>query len=58
MSLVAVVEQVMSIISAIRLQEGGAAILAAHIINHNIDIEGTAMFSPLFIRSLRELDIE
>lgn len=57
MILVVIVEHVINIISAIKLDEGGAAMLAAHIMNQSIDIVGTARFSPLFIRSLRELDI-
>jgi hypothetical protein len=56
MSLETTLELVMSMISAIRLHEGGAAILAAHIINHSIDIVGTVMLSPLFIMRLRELE--
>lgn len=56
--MVVTVEHVISIISAMRLHEGGAAMLAAHMINHIIDIEGMAILSPLFIKSLRELDIE
>jgi hypothetical protein len=57
-SLVVIVEQVISIISAIKLQEGGAAMFAAHIINHIMDIVGIAILIPLFRRSLREFDIE
>lgn len=55
-TLVVTVEHVISIISAMRLQEGGAAILAAAIINHIIDIVGIIMFIPLFMISLRELE--
>lgn len=52
------VEHVISIISDRRLVEGGAAILAAHITNHNMDIVGIEIFNPLFINRERELDIE
>lgn len=58
MSLVVIAAQVINMISAIKLHEGGAAMLAAHIINHIIDIVGIAMLSPLFISRDRELDIE
>jgi hypothetical protein len=51
-----IVEHVINIISAIRLQEGGAAILAAAIINHIIDIVGIIIFIPLFMIKLRELE--
>lgn len=55
-TLVVIVEHVINIISAIRLQEGGAAILAAAIINHIIDIVGIIIFIPLFMIKLRELE--
>jgi len=55
-SLEVIVEHVINMISAIRLQEGGAAIFAADIKNHIIDIVGIIMFNPLFMRSLREFD--
>lgn len=48
---------VISIISDKRLIDGGAAIFAADIINHIIDIEGIIMFNPLFIIRFRDLDI-
>lgn len=37
--------------------EGGAAMLAAHPINHIVAIEGISTFTPLFIDKLRDLDI-
>lgn len=58
MTFVDIVAQIISIISAIKLHEGGAAMLAEHIINHIIDIVGIIMFTPLFIIMLREFDIE
>lgn len=57
-SLVVIVAHVIKMISAIRLQDGGAAILAAHMTNQSIDMVGMAIFRPLFIKSLREFDIE
>ena len=57
-NLLRIVEQVINIISASKLIEGGAAILAADIINHIIDIVGIKMLMPLFINKLREFDIE
>ena len=54
----ATVEDEINIISANRLVEGGAAIFAADIMNHIIDIVGVARFIPLFISNLRELDVE
>lgn len=56
-SLVVKMEQEINIISAIRLEEGGAAMLAAHIINHSVDIDGAEIFVPLFISSLRDLEL-
>lgn len=53
-----IVEHVINMISAIKFAEGGAAILAADIINHSIDIVGINILIPLFIRSLREFDME
>lgn len=53
-----IVEHVINMISANKLTDGGAAILAADIVNHSIDMVGMAMLMPLFIKSLRELDIE
>ena len=57
MDLVVAIEHEINMISAIRFDEGGAAMLAAHIINHIIETEGANRFNPLFIRSLRELDV-
>lgn len=48
---------VINIISAIKLLDGGAAMLAADIINQSIDMVGMVMFRPLLIINLRELDI-
>lgn len=56
--MVVIVELVINMISASKLVDGGAAILAAAIINHSIDIVGIAILTPLFIRSLRELEVE
>lgn len=44
-------------ISARRLIEGGAAILAAHIRNHNIDMEGNRILIPLLRRRLRVFEV-
>jgi len=56
--LLIVLDIVINIISAIRLLDGGAAIFAADIRNHSIDIVGTEIFSPLLIINLREFDME
>lgn len=48
----------MSMISANKLHEGGAAMFAEHIINHIEDIVGMVILIPLFIRMLREFDME
>jgi len=57
-SLDAMAADVIKTISAIKLHEGGAAMLAALIINHSIDMEGMMIFNPLLSKSLREFDIE
>lgn len=46
---------VIVIISAHKLIIGGAAIFAAHMINHSILITGSVIWMPLFKNKLREL---
>ena len=49
-----VILAVISIISASRLIDGGAAMLAAAIINQTKVIEGNIIFMPLFMIRLRD----
>lgn len=57
MSLLVNKDIIINIISAIKLGDGGAAILAAHIINHIMANVGKVIFKPLLTTSLRELDM-